>query len=472
MGASDRSVRHLRLRACSEAQLRSTAIKLEDALRCATLSDAAARVLLVKRLSLGVIAPHASSQTLSRLLEQRVAAAGGVWVHGARAEATGANFVYFRDGLEARVELALQLLRGAPCSAWFWPLAVPEFKPAQSMASNLCGIARAIAVLPEAAAALPAWIAHLVAAGAAPALAQTISTHEGGALLRAAHLPASVRNRQPLPGTITQAPVAPHTQQEPLHPAFVRLPEWLQILAFAGGFSPQDYVSAAPAAAIALKTRRVPQVAQVPQVSHVPQVPQVSEPHRAAGAAGQQTSPQRSEPGHACATPAMPPGTTFQASAAATEFGGLLFTLRVLQRLDYPAWGATLPDGMAAAVARKLLALILQRLQAAADDCAWLLATPPAPAEDDQREAEAKAHAQRWLTTCRRWLRRQAHIGVASLVQRPALLDLSATHAAVHFRLSDIDIRVRRAGLDIDPGWLPWYGKVVQFHYGAASHGG
>jgi hypothetical protein len=24
---------------------------------------------------------------------------------------------------------------------------------------------------------------------------------------------------------------------------------------------------------------------------------------------------------------------------------------------------------------------------------------------------------------------------------------------------------VRRLGLDIDPGWLPWFGRVVAFHY-------
>jgi hypothetical protein len=26
-------------------------------------------------------------------------------------------------------------------------------------------------------------------------------------------------------------------------------------------------------------------------------------------------------------------------------------------------------------------------------------------------------------------------------------------------------MRVRRAGLDFDPGWVPWYGRVISFHY-------
>ena len=36
----------------------------------------------------------------------------------------------------------------------------------------------------------------------------------------------------------------------------------------------------------------------------------------------------------------------------------------------------------------------------------------------------------------------------------------------VRFALDDADVRVRRAGLDLDPGWLPWLGCVVRFVYG------
>ena len=31
--------------------------------------------------------------------------------------------------------------------------------------------------------------------------------------------------------------------------------------------------------------------------------------------------------------------------------------------------------------------------------------------------------------------------------------------------MSAVDLRIRRAGLDIDPGYLPWFGRVVHFHY-------
>jgi hypothetical protein len=37
------------------------------------------------------------------------------------------------------------------------------------------------------------------------------------------------------------------------------------------------------------------------------------------------------------------------------------------------------------------------------------------------------------------------------------------------FRLELVDIRVRRAGLDIDPGWTPWLLRVIHFHYVAGD---
>jgi hypothetical protein len=31
--------------------------------------------------------------------------------------------------------------------------------------------------------------------------------------------------------------------------------------------------------------------------------------------------------------------------------------------------------------------------------------------------------------------------------------------------LNTVDIDIRRAGLDIDPGWIGWLGSVVRFCY-------
>jgi hypothetical protein len=50
-------------------------------------------------------------------------------------------------------------------------------------------------------------------------------------------------------------------------------------------------------------------------------------------------------------------------------------------------------------------------------------------------------------------------------VRRPARLAFTATHIDVRFPLAGADVRVRRAGLDIDPGWLAWFGRVVAFQF-------
>lgn len=69
------------------------------------------------------------------------------------------------------------------------------------------------------------------------------------------------------------------------------------------------------------------------------------------------------------------------------------------------------------------------------------------------------------LTAARRWLRRAGGIGLASLVLRQGQITSTPTHIDVYFSVDDIDIRVRRVGLDIDPGWLPWLGKVVSYQH-------
>jgi hypothetical protein len=35
----------------------------------------------------------------------------------------------------------------------------------------------------------------------------------------------------------------------------------------------------------------------------------------------------------------------------------------------------------------------------------------------------------------------------------------------IELSLDEVDIDVRRAGLDVDPGWVAWLGSVVRFRY-------
>jgi hypothetical protein len=149
---------------------------------------------------------------------------------------------------------------------------------------------------------------------------------------------------------------------------------------------------------------------------------------------------------------------------APTAAGGLLFLLPVLERVGFAKWaeehgtGEPQPEVLAAEIFHQLLT----RLGVSEDDPTWELALPTIGAPGRARATLDEL----WLTTCRRFLRRRARIGLASLVLRPARVALTATHVDVFFRLTTADVRIRRAGLDIDPGWVPWFGRVVAFHYG------
>lgn len=64
-----------------------------------------------------------------------------------------------------------------------------------------------------------------------------------------------------------------------------------------------------------------------------------------------------------------------------------------------------------------------------------------------------------------RYLRRFAGMSLRQLVNRNGQLACSRTHFDILIQTRQMDIRIRRAGLDIDPGWVAWLARVVQFHY-------
>jgi hypothetical protein len=62
------------------------------------------------------------------------------------------------------------------------------------------------------------------------------------------------------------------------------------------------------------------------------------------------------------------------------------------------------------------------------------------------------------------WLLRSRGIAVSSLTT-PGRVRVTATHVDVALSLQDVDLAVRLAGLDRDPGWVPMLGRIVLFHF-------
>lgn len=63
------------------------------------------------------------------------------------------------------------------------------------------------------------------------------------------------------------------------------------------------------------------------------------------------------------------------------------------------------------------------------------------------------------------WLERHSALRLPAIVRRPGAVMLTRTHLDVIFDLECADARVRRAALDVDLGYLPWFARVVTFFY-------
>ena len=70
-----------------------------------------------------------------------------------------------------------------------------------------------------------------------------------------------------------------------------------------------------------------------------------------------------------------------------------------------------------------------------------------------------------WRRAVKRWCRRFVGLGLRSLVCRPGRIAFTNTHLDVYLNLNQLDVRIRQAGIDLDPGWVPWLGRVVHYHY-------
>jgi len=77
-----------------------------------------------------------------------------------------------------------------------------------------------------------------------------------------------------------------------------------------------------------------------------------------------------------------------------------------------------------------------------------------------------REHAARWSkVVARRLGREDEELATLELTQRHGVVEGEPGLLEVVLRLDEVDIDVRRAGLDIDPGWLPWLGAIVRYRY-------
>ncbi|MCO6457758.1 MAG: hypothetical protein J5I93_20835 [Pirellulaceae bacterium] len=181
---------------------------------------------------------------------------------------------------------------------------------------------------------------------------------------------------------------------------------------------------------------------------------------------------------------------------AVTQAGGLLLLIHVIDQLEIPR--AVVAGGRWPALAARPLRWVLHQLalrlagvepgDAAALALAGLspgsrppsLDSPaPTPAElaELQRMGDTivQATRQRLLDFAAarrgREVERSSEMSLPDdrllewLIHRPARLEADPGWIAAYFDLRDVSTEIRGAGLDLDPGYVPWLGVVIKFHY-------
>ena len=167
-----------------------------------------------------------------------------------------------------------------------------------------------------------------------------------------------------------------------------------------------------------------------------------------------------------------------QEDVAATQWGGLVHLLATASAARIP--DALLEDAVLAGLvpSESLHHLLVMLASEVADDryadprrdpavaalsgrAPWT--EPPAGPIAEIRRA-LRAHARRWRreTASRLGVEdagRAMELLLPRLGTEPAGLDRGPTP------LADVDVDVRRAGLDLDPGFVPWLGAVVVIRY-------
>ncbi|KJS59592.1 hypothetical protein VM95_26370 [Streptomyces rubellomurinus] len=233
-----------------------------------------------------------------------------------------------------------------------------------------------------------------------------------------------------------------------------------------------------PAPAVPAPVAAVPE----PMPDSSPTV-EATRPHPPAPDEEPPATPSPSDPAPDPATPHRPPQPSVAApdtpGGACTAWAGLLFLLAAApdaglpqRALDHPALTARPLRWVLHRLGRELLP------EAAPDDAALLalaglgparaavlLAAPP-PTEPERTAVRALSAA--WASaTCARLGDRELEdaTAVRAVARRSGEVCAEPGWIEVRLSVADTDLTVRRAGLDLDPGWVPWLGAVVRYVY-------
>jgi hypothetical protein len=157
-----------------------------------------------------------------------------------------------------------------------------------------------------------------------------------------------------------------------------------------------------------------------------------------------------------------------------TSYAGFLFLIPLLSQLGIEAWLANHPLLLEWDWPRHLLLRIAAQLGIPPEDPVLAALAADGLEQPGPQVVVLNSISRHWSKILRRWSQAPGRLSLAALVHRPGSLVWQRTHLDLYFDHRQAEIRVRRLGLDLDPGWVSWLALVVQFHYrtGVSSDGG
>jgi hypothetical protein len=507
-----RHVRRLHVRAAVEDDARHAATLLTDALSTASLPAAdQGRLIVIQRLALGRISTRVSPASLALHIELATRDAILQAVTYDRAAAGAANAVVFPDRSEAIIALARLHALGFAADEWFWPSIVGGWRTGLSRRERWLLLLDGAHSVPESPIVAAAILAQAIAAGAEDELLSSIPRGQGADWLR-------------LEGwsRIEPEPSRPPTQRlnrridvierwrrrwETADDRLVWLATMLAVLEQPARVA--DPCLPATVARILKDFERrdtallggKPEPVASPDQSEVRENPAVteSEPRSVLRsdarsiAVGDRSVPADSASPHAPTTGVTGDGPSstpcrqearaehdlehpqaYRHSGFFTPCAGLLFVVPILERLEFAQFLAAHPMLLERGFPARLLWFIGRHSGLRPDDPLALAFKMECGDESDDEAQPGGAldsPFEAWLTAVRRWCRRHPRVRLTALVRRPGNVFMSRTHIEACFAVSQADMRLRRLALDLDPGWVPWMGRVVQFRYGDHDRG-
>jgi len=519
---SVRRIRRLHVRASIEDDARHAATLLTDAFHTASLPLAdQGRLIVIRRLALGRLSARVSPGSLALHIERITRDAAADAVAYDLPAAADANVVAFPDRADAIVALARLHGRSAPADDWFWSDVVPGWRSDASRDARWSLLLDAAHQMPEAGVVAAAVVDQAIRAGTEGGLLSSVSSGQGAEWLRLEGWSNTAPGLEPLLRQSLNARRADiverwrrqwgptddrliwlctmlAVQEKPVLVADPRLPAriagWL-LDAFEREASPQstgrttrkptpNQIDDSPCARTACDGPDRPEdVVGRPRSDRSSDIDpslkegealQSTDPDRPVsfdsasrdtaltGERGRFDRPQREDDAGQLHVDIEPePVERTRLTGAFTPCAGLFFLVPILERLAFAKFLAASPELLTIDFPARLLWFIGQRVGLTADDP--LAAVFHHEQMDDVDDSLFIA----WTTAVRRWCRRHARQGLTTLIRRPGRVHISRTHIDVSFTLAQIDVRLRRLALDVDPGWVPWMGRVVQFSYRA-----